>query len=124
MATKWGTKEELVSLCNTAKSNNVGIYWDAVLNHRFAADHKEKCWAREVDSEDRTQFTSDPYEISAWVGFDYPGRGDKYSKQKYHWYHFSGVDYNAADGKEAIYKILGEKSDGEWAESVDDEKGN
>ena len=23
-------------------------------------------------------------------------RGDKYSQMKYHWYHFSGVDYNAA----------------------------
>lgn len=123
MGTKWGTKDELLEMCKTAKDNGVGIYWDAVLNHRFAADHKEKCKAMEVDPEDRTQSTSDPYEIKAWVGFDFPGRGDKYSKQKLHWYHFSGVDYNAANDKSAIYKILGDKMDG-WAEEVDGEKGN
>lgn len=79
----------------------------------------------EVDAEDRTTSVSEPYEIEAWVGFDFPGRGDKYSSQKYHWYHFSGVDYNAANDKSAIYKILGEKGEG-WADvpDVDDEKGN
>lgn len=65
MATKWGTKEELVKLCSTAKAKGVGIYWDAVLNHRFAADHKEKCPAAEVDEEDRTKFISDTYDIKA-----------------------------------------------------------
>ncbi|KAK7222800.1 hypothetical protein V2G26_010803 [Clonostachys chloroleuca] len=125
MATKWGTKEQLVKLCSTAKKNDVGIYWDAVLNHRFAADRKEKCQAVEVDENDRNKAISDQYEIEAWVGFTFPGRGEKYSKQKYHWYHFGGVDYNAANEKTAIYKIVGDKSTG-WADvpDVDDEKGN
>lgn len=103
----------------------MGIYWDAVLNHKFAADHREKCQAFEVDPDDRNKNVSDKYEIDAWVGFDFDGRGDKYSAMKYHWYHFSGVDYNAANGKSAIYKIIGEQSTG-WARSgdVDGEKGN
>lgn len=124
-STKWGTKEELVQLCDVAKKHDVGIYWDAVLNHRFAADKKERCQAREVDPDDRNKAVSDQYEIQAWVGFDFPGRGETYSKQKYHWYHFSGVDYNAANEKTAIYEIIGEKNDG-WADvpDVDDEKGN
>ena len=125
-ATKWGTRSELESLFSTAKSKNVGLYWDAVLNHKCAADHKEKCLAAEVDENDRTKFKSDKYEIDAWVGFDFPGRGDKYSDMKYHWYHFSGVDYNASDsGKKAIYKIMGDEGEG-WAAvpDVDDEKGN
>ena len=126
LPTKWGAKHELMDLCNTATKHGVGIYWDAVLNHRFAADHKERCNAVEVDPDDRTKTVSDPYEIEAWVGFDFPGRGGKYSEQKYHWYHFSGVDYNAANSKTAIYKLLGDKSDGGWAAvpDVDDEKGN
>ncbi|KAI3556546.1 alpha amylase [Colletotrichum abscissum] len=124
VATKWGTKEELLKLAHTAKDNGVGIYWDAVLNHKFAADRKEKCLAAEVDPDDRTKFVSDKYEIDAWVGYDFPGRKGKYSEQKYHWYHFSGVDYNARNEKTAIYKILGDKGDQQWAESVDDEKGN
>lgn len=96
-----------------------------VLNHKAAADHKEKCYAEEVDSDDRNKTISDPYEISAWLGFDFPGRGEQYSKQKYHWYHFSGTDYNAQNNKTAIYKILGDKTKG-WADGgdVDSEKGN
>ncbi len=114
-----------MKLAHTAKETGVGLYWDAVLNHKFAADHREKCQAREVDPENRNQYVSGQYEIDAWVGFDFPGRGDKYSKMKYHWYHFSGVDYNAANGQKAIYKIMGEQSSG-WAATpdVDGEKGN
>ncbi|KAK3683383.1 glucan 1,4-alpha-maltohexaosidase [Podospora appendiculata] len=125
VSTKWGTKDDLLKLSRKAKEVGLGLYWDAVLNHKFAADHREKCQAIEVDPENRNKEVSGQYEIDAWVGFDFPGRGDKYSKQKYHWYHFSGVDYNAANGKTAIYKIVSDKSDG-WAQTpdVDGEKGN
>lgn len=120
--TKWGTKEELLTLSAKAKELGMGLYWDAVLNHKAGADKKEKAEAVEVDENDRNKVISEPYEISAWLGFDFPGRGDKYSKQKYHWYHFSGTDYNAANGKKAIYQLQGEGKG--WSESVDDEQGN
>lgn len=96
-----------------------------MLNHKFAADKKEKCQAVEVDQEDRNKNISDPYEIEAWVGFTFPGRKEKYSKMKWHWYHFSGVDYNARNEKTGIFKILGDKTKG-WADDgdVDSEKGN
>lgn len=125
VATKWGSKQELLRLADTANEHGVGLYWDAVLNHKFAADRKEKCQAQEVDPEDRTKSVSDVYEIKAWVGYDFPGRGDKYSRQKYHWYHFSGVDFNAANYKTAIYQIMGDKTK-DWADDgdVDSEKGN
>lgn len=125
VATKWGTKEELVQMAETANKHSVGLYWDAVLNHRFAADRKEKCHAHEVDQEDRTKAVSDVYEIHAWVGYDFPGRKGKYSDMRYHWYHFSGVDFNAANNKNAIYKITGDKTK-DWADAgdVDGEKGN
>lgn len=48
-ATKWGSKEELMQLVDKAQDVGMGIYWDAVLNHKAAADHKEKCQAQEVD---------------------------------------------------------------------------
>jgi alpha-amylase len=125
VSTKWGSKEELVKMANTARDNGVGIYWDAVLNHKFAADKIEVCDAKEVDPEDRNKDISDTYEIEAWVGYTFPGRRGKYSKMKYHWYHFSGVDFNAKNGKKAIYKIMGDKVKG-WADDgdVDSEKGN
>lgn len=120
--TKWGTKEELLALAKKAEELGMGLYWDAVLNHKAGADKKEKAQAVEVDDNDRNREVSGAYEIDAWLGFDFPGRGDKYSKMKYHWYHFSGTDYNAANEKKAIYKIQGEGK--QWSESVDDEQGN
>ncbi|KAI9730853.1 MAG: hypothetical protein M1834_005571 [Cirrosporium novae-zelandiae] len=121
-ATKWGTKEELMELVKKADSEGVGIYWDAVLNHKAGADKTEKCKATEVDSNDRTKVITDPYDIEAWVGFDFPGRGDKYSSQKYHWYHFTGTDFNAENKKKAVYKICGDGK--HWSASVDKEQGN
>lgn len=50
VGTKWGTKEELMDLAKDANEVGIGIYWDAVLNHKAAADHTEKCRAVEVDA--------------------------------------------------------------------------
>lgn len=91
------------------------------MNHKAGADKKEKAHAVEVDENDRNTEVSEAYEISAWLGFDFPGRGEQYSKQKYHWYHFSGTDYNAANEKKAIYKLRGEGKS--WSATVDDEQG-
>ncbi|KAF2657612.1 glycoside hydrolase family 13 protein [Lophiostoma macrostomum CBS 122681] len=121
-ATKWGSKEDLLELCKVAKENGVNLYWDAVLNHKAGADSVEKCRVIEVDADDRTKEVSEAYEIEGWLGFNFPGRGDQYSKMKYHWQHFSGTDYNNANGKKAIYKILGDNKG--WAQSVDKEQGN
>lgn len=46
--TKWGPKEELLELTKAAKDIGIGIYFDAVLNHKAGADHKEKCRVIEV----------------------------------------------------------------------------
>lgn len=48
-STKWGTKEELVQLCIEAKKQDIGVLWDAVLNHRCAGDEKEPAEAVVVD---------------------------------------------------------------------------
>ena len=56
------------------------------------------------------------------MGFDFPGRGDKYSSQKYHWDHFSGTDYDAGNDKNGIFRIVGK--DKYWSSSVGNESGN
>lgn len=53
VGTKWGTKAELEGLVAKAQELGVGVYWDAVLNHKAAADRKVKCWAVEVDPNGR-----------------------------------------------------------------------
>ncbi|KAI9741751.1 MAG: hypothetical protein M1834_000137 [Cirrosporium novae-zelandiae] len=118
--TKWGTKEELMQLLERAEQIGIGIYWDAVLNHKAAADHTERCKVVKVDPDDRRKTISKPFEIEAWLGFDFPGRQNRYSSQKYHWHHFSGTDYDNKTGKSAIYKIVNKN----WSTGVDTEKGN
>lgn len=120
--TKWGSKEELLELCHAAKGLGISLYFDAVLNHKAGADEKEKCRIQEVDQSDRNKDLGEPREIEAWLGFNFPGRQDKYSSQKYHWEHFSGTDYDAGNDQTGIYRILG---DGKyWSASVGDESGN
>ncbi|KAF1998441.1 glycoside hydrolase family 13 protein [Amniculicola lignicola CBS 123094] len=121
-STKWGSKEELLELCKLGKEQGVGIYWDAVLNHKAGADETEKCRVIMVDENDRTKEVGEPFEIEGWLGFTFPGRGDKFSDMKYHWHHFSGTDWDAATEKKAIYKILGNNKG--WSQSVDGEGGN
>ncbi|KAF3940656.1 Alpha-amylase [Dactylella cylindrospora] len=120
-ATKWGPKSDLIALRDICNEHSVGLYFDVVLNHKAGADRTERCQVVEVNPDDRTQVISQPYDIEGWFGFDFPGRGDTYSKLKWHWYHFSGTDFNNENGRKAIYSIVGKS----WSGSVDTtEKGN
>jgi len=71
---------------------------------------------------DHNKVISDNREIEAWLGFEFPGRGEKYSKQQYHWYHFGGTDYDAATEKTGIFQIVGENKG--WSQSVSKQNGN
>jgi alpha-amylase len=43
--TKWGTMDDLNNLVKVSGEKNILIYFDAVLNHKAAADETEKCRA-------------------------------------------------------------------------------
>ncbi|MCB5933131.1 alpha-amylase, partial [[Eubacterium] rectale] len=47
---------------------------------------------------------------------------NKYSDFKWHWYHFTGTDYDARTEKTSILKIMGDGKS--WSEGVDEENGN
>ncbi|MCD8071850.1 MAG: alpha-amylase, partial [Alistipes sp.] len=106
--TKYGTRQQLREAIDELHKNGIQVYLDVVMNHKAAAAHTEKFTAVEVDPRHREKPVSDPYEIEGWTGFDFPGRGDTYSPFKWHWNHFSGVDYNQANQKKAIYMIVGD----------------
>lgn len=120
--TKWGTKDELLEAIKAAKKEGIVTYCDAVLNHKDGADKPETFKVKEVDANDRLKYVSDVYDIEGWTGFEFPGRGDKYSSLKWTFNHFTGVDYNNKNQKTAIYKIMGRNKD--WADAVDDENSN
>lgn len=120
--TKYGTKEELLEAIDELHKNEIKVYADVVLNHKGNADFEEEFMARMVDQNNREKDVSEDMKIKAWTGFDFPGRAGKYSDFIWHYYHFTGVDYDANTDTKAIFRILG---DGKyWDEGVSDEKGN
>ena len=139
-ATGWGTKEELLDMIGAARANGIGIYWDAVLNHKAAADYSTRGYATKVDPKgtclptgsenagltccatDRTRDVGKPFEIDAWVGFDYRGRGGAHSSMRYGWDHFNATDYDAITRSNDIFRFVGGGKN--WAPDVDDESGN
>lgn len=120
--TKYGTREELERAIETLHRLHISVYLDAVLNHKMGGDRKERFRVVQVDPEDRNHLLSEPFEIESFTAFDFPARGDRYSSFKWHWYHFSGVDYNAATGEMGIFRVLGEGK--QWSDEVDRECGN
>lgn len=120
--TKYGTRQELQEAIKALHEHHVGVYLDAVMNHKAGADYTEKFMAKEVDQQNRDKEITDAYEIEGWTGFNFPGRGNKYSDFKWHWYHFTGTDYDARTEKTSIFKIMGDGKS--WSEGVDEENGN
>lgn len=120
--TKYGTRKEFEEAVEALHAKGICVYLDAVLNHKAGADEKERFFVKRVAEEDRNHELSEAYEMEGWTGFTFPGRGDKYSGFRWHWYHFSGVDYDAGRGEAGVFKVLGEGK--EWCTSVDHEKGN
>lgn len=49
IGTKWGTKEELMEMASTARKHGIGIYWDAIFNHKAAGDYSELVEAVRID---------------------------------------------------------------------------
>lgn len=47
--TKWGTKQDLVDLAVESRNYNIGLIWDAILNHRAFADSTETVTVVEVN---------------------------------------------------------------------------
>ncbi|KQS37516.1 alpha-amylase [Pedobacter sp. Leaf194] len=103
--TKYGTKDQYLKAIDALHENGIAAIADIVFNHKAGGDELEKVKVRTVNPDNRTEFTSDVFEIEAWTKFTFPGRQGKYSE--FIWDHtcFSGVDW-AEDLKEtAIYSI-------------------
>lgn len=50
-ATRWGPKEHLSEMMQTARDVGIGICWDTILNHKAGADRTETFQATKVDPE-------------------------------------------------------------------------
>ena len=124
VATKYGTKEDYLRAIQALEDLDIRTMADIVLNHKAGGDKKERFEVIQVNPENRMEMVSKIFEIEAWTEFDFPGRHDTYSDFKWHWYHFTGVDYDASNNQRGIYMIQGINKG--WADTsqVDSENGN
>jgi alpha-amylase len=119
--TKYGTKAEYLSAIQAAKNAGMRVYADVVFNHKMGADEEEEVRATPFDPDDRNAVIGEYQAIKAWTHFTFPGRGDKYSSMKWHWWHFDAIDHNSYNADEqAIYLLKGKQFD----DNVDLEKGS
>ncbi len=122
VATKYGTRRELLDAVSALHTAGLKIYADVVMNHKAGADATEEITVVEVDRNDRDRDVSAPFRIEAWTRFDFPGRAGKYSEFRWNWTHFTATDYDQKTGRSAIYRIVGENKS--FSQNVDQELGN
>ncbi len=122
LPTRYGNREDLEKLLQTLTDLDLLPLADVVINHKAGADFSERFLATPVNPENREEVIGEEREIEGWTGFRFPGRGGKYSGFVWHYYHFTGVDYDNLAHEAGIFKISGEYKD--WAEGVSREKGN
>ena len=118
--TKYGTKDELIAGIRALHEHGIQVYADIVLDHKMGADEAELVEVEEVNPENRNEVTESDKKIMAWTHFYFPGRKGVYSDFEWHWYHFTGIDWDAYRNEEGVFMFDGK----EWDESVDKEKGN
>lgn len=122
--TKYGDKHDYLEAIKCLKDNGIEPIADIVLNHKAAADRIESFEVIEVDANDRNRSLSDPFVIKGWTHFNFEGRKKTYNDFEWHWYHFTGTDYDAKTRKSGVYLIQGDNKG--WANEnlVDSENGN
>ncbi|KXN84750.1 Glucan 1,4-alpha-maltohexaosidase [Leucoagaricus sp. SymC.cos] len=123
VATRWGTKQELLRACRSAKQQGLDVLIDAVLNHKHGGDATEKAYAIPSNPENRLKNAGEMREIETWTVFNYSGRNGKYSNFKWNQSHFTGVDFDQKTKSNAIYRFVGPGHRG-WSRNVDRELGN
>ncbi len=118
--TKYGTKAEYLAAIEALQAKGIQVYADIVLNHRIGADKTELIEAEEFNANSRNQMVGSKRVIKGWTKFTFPGRKNRYSKFKWNWTHFDGIDWDQETTKNAIYRFVGKT----WDEFVDDENKN
>lgn len=124
VATKYGTKDKYLDAIGTLHEQGIRVIADIVLNHKAGGDYKESFQVRRMNPDNRQESISEPYVIEGYTGYDFQGRKDVYSDFKWHWYHFTGLDFDAAHNETGIYQIVGENKGWANQDQVDGEHGN
>ena len=121
VATKYGSKEDLIAAIKAAQGVGLQVYADVVFNHKDGGDATEIIRAIPFSRDDRNTAIGAAQEIEAYTQFNFPGRGDKYSSLKWNHAHFDSVNHNMrAPGDSTVYLFEGQS----FEKLTDLEKGN
>ena len=110
--TKYGTKEEYIKAIDALHDQQIMVLADVVFNHKAGADELEKVPVKRVNPDNRTEYTSDVFEIEAWTKYTFTGRKGKYSEFIWDKSCFSGIDWAEDLQETAIFTIQNEYGEG------------
>ncbi len=113
--TKYGTRKEYVDCIKALQKVGIQVLGDIVLNHKMGGDETETVSAVEVDPNNRNLSYGDPYDITVWSRFTFPGRAGKLDKFTWDAECFSGCDWDQGQQRSAVWRF----ADKQWAEDVD-----
>jgi len=77
-----------------------------------------------MNPDNRQESLSEPYEIEGYTGYDFAGRNNTYNDFKWHWHHFTGLDFDAKHKETGIFQIVGDNKGWANQDQVDGEHGN
>ena len=118
--TKYGTKDEYLAAVEALHAQGLSVMADMVLNHRMGADFTQDTTGTKVDDGNRLRPLVENKNLTVWTGFDFPGRGGKYSDFVWTKAHFSSVDWNEQTQANKIFKLSGHL----FSKKVSPERGN
>jgi alpha-amylase len=107
VATRYGTKDEYIAAIKAMKEQEIDVYADIAVRQKLGADKIEKVSAADFNSKDLPQMIGNKKVVGALSKFTFPGRKTKYSKFKWNWKHFAGIDWKQEDFKKRICELEG-----------------
>lgn len=107
VGTRYGTKQEYIEAIKAMKAQGIDVYADIAVRQKLGADKMEKVTAAEFNSKNIPQMIGNKKTVGALSKFTFPGRKGKYSRFKWNWNHFAGIDWNQEDFKARVCALEG-----------------
>lgn len=111
VGTRYGTKEEYIAAIKAMKAEGINVYADIAVRQKLGADKIEKVTAAEFNSKDLPQMIGNKKVVGALSKFTFPGRKTKYSRFKWNWTHFAGIDWQQEEFKRRVCALEGKDYD-------------
>lgn len=107
VGTRYGTKEEYIKAIKAMKAQGINVYADIAIRRKLGADKIEKVTAAQFNEKDLPQMIGNKKVVGALSKFTFPGRKNKYSKFKWNWNHFAGIDWKQEEFQKKVCTLSG-----------------